>query len=264
MGKDYASFKPTTRFSNRVDNYTKYRPGYPPEIVRFLEETLSLNRDHQIADIGSGTGIFTEILLKHGYQVTAVEPNDEMRKVAEQQLRKYPGFTSSNHTAEKTGLSNHSVQLITAAQAFHWMEPVAARKEFERILIPNGHVALIWNVRLKNTPFLQAIEDLKLKYGTDYKLVSRADEDAIDSFFKPNSFHTAVFQNIQWLDQRALEGQLLSSSYIPLENEPGYTEMLHELSELFHRHNEKGFVNMEFQTKLFYGKLDNPQPPIPA
>src|SRR5580698_6852645 len=125
MLPDLIALHPTTRFSNRVENYVKYRPSYPDLIVPFLEEHIALRKNQRIADIGSGTGLFSELFLKNGYEVTGIEPNHEMRKAAEAKLAKYPGFTSRDHRAEQTGLRSGSVDLITVAQAFHWMEPVA-------------------------------------------------------------------------------------------------------------------------------------------
>jgi SAM-dependent methyltransferase len=253
MTNDISLLNPTTRFSNRVDNYVKYRPGYPEEIIRFLETHFGLAKDHQIADVGSGTGIFTELLLKNGFPVTAIEPNDEMRKAAELRLKDYSRFSSRKATAENTGLKTGSIYLVTVAQAFHWMEPAATKREFERILAPGGTIALIWNLRLQNTPFLKSLEELKIKYGNEgYQRVHRADEEAINSFFKPKRVESATFPNRQMLDFNSLKGQLLSASYIPLEGEPGYEEMIRELSVIFDACNEQGQVRMEYETKLYY------------
>ena len=148
---------PTTRFSNRVENYIKYRPGYPDAIIPFLEKSIELKKDFRIADIGSGTGLFSELFLKNGYHVIGVEPNADMRSASEQKLAHYIGFTSKAHQAEKTGFRSHSIDLITVGQAFHWMDPVATKKEFFRILKPGGHVVLAWNLRLKKTAFSQCL-----------------------------------------------------------------------------------------------------------
>ena len=131
-----AALQPTKRFSNRVENYVKYRPSYPAEIIPFFENTLGIRLDMSITDIGSGTGLFSEPLLKKGYRVICLEPNDEMRKAGENYLGHYPGFLSSNQRAEETGLEEGSIDLITVAQAFHWMDPIATKKEFFRILRP--------------------------------------------------------------------------------------------------------------------------------
>ncbi|HEY4874674.1 MAG TPA: class I SAM-dependent methyltransferase [Puia sp.] len=249
-----ASLNPTTRFSNRVENYVKYRPSYPDAIVEFLEKNIGLKKDQRIVDVGSGTGIFSELFLKHGYHVVGIEPNDEMRKAAEKKLSVYPGFISKDHRAEQIGLRKQSVELITVAQAFHWMDPVLTKKEFLRILKPDGHIVLAWNLRLKHSPFLKAYDELKLQFGTDYKASKMVIEESILSFYAPMPMKIASFENIQLLDFEGLKGQLLSTSYIPLPGHLDYEKMIEHLVKLFIVHNDKGFVKMEYETKMYFNE----------
>lgn len=250
---DTSSLHPTQRFSDRVDNYVRYRPTYPQAIVAYLRETIHLSRKNVIADIGSGTGIFTDILLKHGFTVIGVEPNKAMREAGEAHLAHFHHFTSRDGKAEATGLEDHSVDLITVAQAFHWMEPGPTRAEFDRILKPGGHVLLVWNVRLLDTPFLKALDDLKRARGKNYDAIhgSHANETAIKAFFAPLDVRQKSFRHDQIMDFDALLGQLLSSSYMPQEGQPGYEDMVVELGEIFQRYQENGAVHMEYETKLF-------------
>lgn len=251
MLSDLTTLHPTTRFSDRVENYAKFRPSYPEEIISFLEKTNGVNKRQRIVDIGSGTGIFSELFLKRGYQVIGIEPNENMRKAAEHKLAQFPGFTSRSHQAEHTGLRTHSVDLVTVAQAFHWMEPVATKKEFLRILRPGGSIALAWNLRLKHTPFLHGYETLKARFGIDYHASKMVNEDAIKNFYDPMTVIVHSFPNIQLLDFDSLKGQLLSASYIPLPGHPLYDNMIDELVHLFVTHNTSGFVQMEYETKLY-------------
>jgi SAM-dependent methyltransferase len=250
---DTSSLQPTQRFSGRVDNYVKYRPTYPQAIIPYLRETIHLNRKHVIADIGSGTGIFTDLLLKHGFSVTGVEPNEAMRLAGEAYLRHFHHFTSTDGRAEATGLEDHSVDLITVAQAFHWMEPASTRVEFNRILRPGGHTLLVWNVRLTDTPFLKAIDDLKRRRGKNYDAIhgSHAEKNGIRAFFAPLDVRLKSFRHDQIMNFDGLWGQLLSSSYMPTEGEPGYDDTFRELGEIFQRYQENGQVHMEYETKLF-------------
>src|SRR5882724_9726235 len=145
----------TQRFSSRVDNYVRYRPGYPSEVLELLKAECGLKPNTVIADIASGTGILTRMLLENGNPVFGVEPNPEMRKAGEQLLTGYPGFTSVAGGAEATTLDDHSVDIITAAQAAHWFDRERARSEFVRILVPGGWTVLLWNERdTDSTPFL--------------------------------------------------------------------------------------------------------------
>jgi ubiquinone/menaquinone biosynthesis C-methylase UbiE len=252
MADSLQDLDPTGRFSTRADNYAKYRPSYPPELIAFLERVLGLGRAWQIADIGSGTGILTELLLLKGCRVTGVEPNAAMRKVAEERLGGYERFYSQEGRAEQTGLEDHSVDLITVAQAFHWMDPEAARTEFVRILRPGGHISLIWNLRMSHTPFLQAYEALVREFGQHIQAANRIDENAITAVFLPLRKELQVFSNTRLLDFESLKGLALSASYMPLEGHASFAEMIRRMEELFARYNENGLVKMEYETKVYY------------
>ena len=246
-------YHPTQRFTDRVDNYGKYRPNYPQAIIPYLRETIHLNRKHIIADIGSGTGIFTELFLRHGFTVTGVEPNAAMRAAGEAHLGHFTHFTSRDGTAEATGLPDRSIDLITVAQAFHWLEPEATAAEFARILKPGGHTLLVWNVRLTDTPFLQNIDDLKKTFGKNYEAIhqSHAHEASIRAFFAPSDVQMKSFRHDQILDYAGLRGQILSSSYMPNEGASGYEAMSAALEEIFRKSQENGQVHMEYETRLF-------------
>src|ERR1700712_2137458 len=182
---------PTKRFSNRVENYVKFRPSYPPGVLGLLQDKCGLTPAARVADVGSGTGILTELLLQQGNKVFAVEPNPDMRAAAEVRLSRQQNFTSVAGSAEATTLPDQSVELITAAQAFHWFDREKARGEFLRILTPGRWVALIWNDRhTESTPFLRAYEQLLRTYATDYAEVDHKQMDArvIGSFLGAGKF----------------------------------------------------------------------------
>lgn len=252
-----AAHNPTQRFSSRVENYIRYRPGYPAEVVQLLKEECGLNTESLVADIAFGTGIFTRLLLKNGNRVIGVEPNPDMRKAGEEFLAAWPRFTSVNGTAEATTLLDHSVDLVTAAQAAHWFDRDRARKEFIRILKPGGFAMLIWNERrLSSTPFLRDYENLLLTYGTDYENIRHEKTtDDIDKFFSPSPFHKRKFETLQETDYPALEGRLLSSSYVPQQGHVNYEAMLRDLHALYDAHRVKGKVVLEYNTLAFYGQL---------
>jgi SAM-dependent methyltransferase len=245
------------RFSSRVENYIKYRPGYPGEIINLLASQCALTPESVIADIGSGTGILSELFLQHGNRVYGVEPNREMHAAAEQYLKGYAYFTSIDGKAEATMLADDSVDFVIAGQAFHWFDQEKARREFVRILKPEGWVILIWNERrLSSTPFLRAYEELFLKYGTDYEQVRHENvyED-IASFFAPGGFRAATFDNFQTLDFDGLQGRAVSASYTPEPGHSNYGPMLEELVQIFQSHQEDGKVTIEYDTKIYYGHL---------
>src|SRR5687767_7991171 len=246
-----------TRFSNRVDDYIKYRPGYPGALIYIMSSETGTSSGDVIADVGSGTGILSELCLKRGNPVFGVEPNQEMRQAGERILAGYPSFTSVAGSAEATSLPAHSVDYVTAAQAFHWFDRKRARAEFERILKPGGWVLLIWNERrTDSTAFLRDYEKLLLTYGTDYKEVRHENvyED-IAAFFAPRNFEMKSFENRQVFDYEGLKGRLLSSSYVPARGQPNFDEMLADLKGLFENHQEDGHVVVEYDTRVYYGTL---------
>ncbi|RYX82478.1 class I SAM-dependent methyltransferase [bacterium] len=251
----------TERFSNRVENYVKYRPSYPRQIIETLEGECGLSPQSIVADVGSGTGILTALLLKHGNTVYAVEPNADMRAAAEIQLGDEAKFLSVNGTAEATTLEDESVDLVVAGQAFHWFEPVATRREFQRILRPGGWVALVWNKReidSVSAPFPAAYDELLRRYAPEYAKVSheRIDADALAQFFAPNSYTSLHFPNHQSLNWESVHGRLLSSSYTPLAGQPGHDELMAGMNDIFKRYSENDLISFEYNTEIIFGQLD--------
>src|SRR5208282_953983 len=248
---------PTARFSDRVENYVRYRPGYPAEVLDLLRGECGLRSRHSVADIASGTGVFTRLLLENGNSVFAVEPNAEMREMGVQQLDGYDQLISVAGTAEETTLGAASVDFVTAAQAAHWFDLPRARAEFARILRPGGWCVLIWNERrTATTPFLRDYEQLLLTYGTDYKEVRHERTTAmIHEFFAPAPHHERVFDLRQRFDYEGTAGRLLSSSYAPLEGHPSHAPMMQELQRIFHAHAADNKVGFEYSTRVYYGRL---------
>lgn len=245
------------RFSDRVENYVKYRPDYPKAVLNLFTAAMNLKKDSVIADIGSGTGICTKLFLENGNRVFGVEPNAAMRAAAEDFLKDYKNFTSVDGTAEKTTLENESIDFVVAAQAFHWFNQAGARKEFKRILKSDGYVALVWNERqLNSTAFLRDYESLLIEYGTDYDKVRHENitKESLREFFQ-TGFRQAVFPNRQRVNFDGLKGRMLSASYVPTEKNESYAEMIENLKSLFAEHAESGRIDILYDTKIFYGQI---------
>jgi SAM-dependent methyltransferase len=251
-----ASPDPLTRFSDRVADYVRWRPGYPPAVIEALCRHAGLRQGARVADLGSGTGIFSAMLLEAGAAVQAVEPNAEMRAAAEHALGARPGFSSVAGRAEATGLAPASVDLVCAAQAFHWFDQQATRQECRRILRPGGSVALLWNERLVDaTPFLAAYEQLLRRFAVAYAQVDhrRIDAEAIAAFFAPSPVTTVAFPNQQSFAFAGVRGRLLSSSYVPAAGDPRHGPMLAELERIFHQHQSGGEVAFRYTTHAHIG-----------
>jgi ubiquinone/menaquinone biosynthesis C-methylase UbiE len=252
------SAEPTVRFSNRVENYVKYRPGYPDEVIEFLHRKFRLDQDSYIADIGSGTGIFTKLLLGKGYKVYAVEPNEPMKAVAEKSLKIYRNFTSVAGTAEHTNLPANSIDLVTSATAFHWFDVEKSRIEFKRILKPNGAVVLLWNVRKADTDaFAIAYDQLLSNYATDYNEVKSKtlNGERLAAFFDQGQFETLSYPNEQIFDEEGLIGRSLSSSYVPLPETSEGKVFLKDLEAVFHEHQVDGKVRFLYDTVMYVGRV---------
>ncbi len=248
---------PRARFSNRVDDYVRYRPGYPLAVLDLLVDQCGLGPHTVVADLGAGTGIFARRLLETGAEVVAVEPNAPMRAAAERDLGSSSRFRSVDGSAEATGLQDASVDLVTAAQAFHWFDPARTRAEAARILRSPGHVALVWNNRAA-TPFNDDYEAMLDWYAPDYANVrerDRAPEAKIRAFFAPAEMRTATFPNQQVFDEAGLRGRLTSSSYAPQPGDPLYGPILARLGEIFATHAKDGKVTLVYDTLVFWGRL---------
>jgi SAM-dependent methyltransferase len=251
----------TVRFSNRVENYRRYRPGYPAAVLGVLRDEIGLAPTWRIADVGSGTGISAELLLKNGNEVFAVEPNGPMRTAAERLLEQYAAFHSIDGTAEATTLPEASVEAVVAAQAFHWFDPRAFGEECRRMLVPDGWAVLLWNARrLASTPFLRDYESLIKKYGSDYSEVRHENVDAkrLELFFGNDRWQKRLVDNEQRLTRDGLHGRTLSSSYIPGDDDPAQAELLSELDELFAREQREGCVVIQYDVEIYFGRLTSP------
>lgn len=254
------AMRPTERFSDRVDDYIRYRPGYPEAILDFLEGPGGLRPGARVADVGSGTGFFTTLLLQRGYEVVAVEPNPEMRAAAEARLAGEKGFHSQDGRAEATGLPARSVDYLTSAQAFHWFDQAKARAEFQRILRPGGRVALIWNSRrAEGSSFLQGYEALVREYAQDYGKASHSgvkERGEIERFFVGDEKQTFSTPHFQIFDFESLRGRLLSSSYSPKPGDPRYQPMMVALRSLFDRYQQAGVIRFDYDTEVTVGSLE--------
>lgn len=245
-----------TRFSTRVDNYVKYRPHYPDELMDILREECGVQPDWRIADVGCGTGISSELLLRNGNVVYGIEPNKEMRSAAEAHLKGFADFRGIDGSAEDTTLDESSVGVVTAGQAFHWFDRAAAKKEFARILKPGGWVVLFWNRRRVNgSPFMTAYEEVMQRYSADYSKINHRniDDDQIAEFYAPSEMIRRTSGYNQVLDVDGLIGRTLSNSSIPESDDERYAPMIADLRDLFDQYRQDDRITLEYDTHIYIG-----------
>ena len=230
-------------FPNRVEDYVRYRPSYPADVLATLRRECGLTAASTIADIGAGTGILSQLFLSNGNTVYAVEPNEPMRRAAVEWLGGNPKFHAVAGSAEETTLAAASVDFVTAAQAFHWFDRARAKQEFMRILRPGGWIVLLWNDRDEtSTPFARDYEQLLVTYGKDYLQVKHRNisESDIADFFRPARMHTTKIGTFQDFDLEGLLGRLRSSSYVPAPGERNHEEIMRAARDLFARYQVGG------------------------
>lgn len=249
---------PTRRFTDRADSYAQCRPRYPRDVVELMKSGMGLTSESVIADVGSGTGILSELFLDNGNVVLAVEPNEAMRAKAEQLLARRPGFRSIDGRAEDTTLKNACADFVTAGQAFHWFEVQASRREFGRILKPGGFCVFVWNWRnVEASGFMRAYENLLLDFSEEYHLLKKLDaiEADLAAFFSPGRHRVSKFASVQELDLDGLKGRLRSVSYAPRAGDPRHKPMIASIERLFRQHEDGGRVRMFYDTLVYFGRL---------
>jgi ubiquinone/menaquinone biosynthesis C-methylase UbiE len=247
------------RFSDRVDDYVKFRPTYPAEVLQLFKSKFGLKPSDIVVDVGSGTGISAELFLKNGNEVYAVEPNAAMRTAAEKTLSTYPKLHSLNGNSEATTLPAKIADFVIAAQAFHWFSPEPTKKEFQRILKNDGYAVIIFNDRkVMGSPFAEKYEALLNEFGTDYKQIKHrniSEQRYIDFLGRYEEFN---FPNFQIFDFAGALGRTNSSSYMPKQDDPRYPAMKAKLEQIFSECQKDGFVTMEYTTQVFAGQINRP------
>lgn len=245
------------RFSNRVENYIKYRPGYPDEIIPSLQLEIGLTYEDIIADIGSGTGLSAKLFLEHGNTVYGVEPNEPMRKAAEGFLSEYNNFISIHGSSEASNLKDNSIDLIVCAQAFHWFDRRKTKAEFQRIANDGAHLCLIWNDRKDTDSFQIAYEKLIQTYAIDYNEMTHRNitNEIISDFYAPNNFKKFVFTYEQQFDLEGLIGRIISSSYMPNENDVNFPQLRNAIVNLFNDYKQNEIVTFAYNTILYIGRI---------
>ena len=246
----------THRFTGRASVYAMHRPGYPRQILDILGKETGFNENKTVADIASGTGLLSKLFLQNGNRVFCVEPNEEMRSFAEQDLFNFPNFVSIKGRAEDTTLEDASVDLVTVGQALHWFDHQLAKKEFERILRNNRDVCIVYNDRSEKDPFMKEYDSLVRRHARDRAKVPEVNDAFLSSWFRNGMVKKFNLSNDQFLDLQGLAGRITSASYMPNSSEKEkFTALTNDISQLFLSHAQKGQVRLIYDTRVFLGKI---------
>ena len=250
-----ASFQ---RFQNRAVDYASGRPTYPVALLDYLLPRLALGADAEVADVGSGTGIFTQCLLERSLRVAAVEPSDDMRRMAETLLGAYPGFSSVNGTARATGLPAASVAAVFCAQAFHWFNEEPTLREWRRILRPGGTAVLLWNYQDETNGFVSDYLAAGCACGPEARKTLSASWNAhLDNvLFRHRAAEIVTFPHEHRLDFDGLIRRTSSTSYLPKQGDPQFADLAVRLRVVFDRHQSDGKITFAYRTIAVFGPLD--------
>jgi ubiquinone/menaquinone biosynthesis C-methylase UbiE len=242
--------KNTNRFTNKAQDYAKYRPTYPQECINYLIKNMKI-KNKIIADIGSGTGKFTELILDYIKKVYAVEPNRYMRRQAEKLLNKNKKFISINGSAENTNLKNNSLDIIISAQAFHWFDLNKTKIEFRRILKSNSKIILIWNSKINNTKYLKEQKQILNKYVLKE---NNRNKNIVNRFFS-NNYKKISFNHYQEFNLEGVLGRIKSLSYCPLPNTKEYKNIEKKINIAFKKYSKNGLIKYNYRCNAYIGKI---------
>lgn len=243
-------------FTTKAEKYSKYRPGYPEELIKFLIQSTHLQNDSVVVDIGCGTGILTKQLLDHGIKTIGVEPNKEMYDQAKANLKGYD-CQIVYASAEHTQLNSHIANLITVAQALHWFDLSKFIYEYHRLLKTDGQVAILYNHMDKNDMKVAKFLDIHRTLCPTYCGFSKGinnHEDIYSEMFGENGFITTEFKNNQVLSYEEYMGYVESLSYSLEPKDKNYQKYKNALNEIFDTYSILGRIELPTTTTLVLSK----------
>lgn len=239
------------KFTGKADKYDKYRPSYPKELADILYEKTSART---VADIGAGTGKFTSLLALKPWDIIAVEPNSDMLGKFKENLPEIPII---NAPAENTGIDSRSVELVTAATAFHWFDEEKFKEECRRILTPEGRLAVVFNEKVTDELVKMRDEISRIYCGYKGHAGKLSPEEGAD-FLRYKYFSEVEYfeyEHSMTYNKEGFIGNTLSRSYSLKEGDAGYEDYVNELCRLFEKFGSSGYVELKYKASCYLGKL---------
>ncbi len=240
-------------YTSKAVKYARYRWDYAPQAIERILHTANITLAAVVVDIGAGTGIMTRHFMGKAGQVIAVEPNAEMRRLAEEALVGDPTCRVIDGLAEATILPSACADLIVAAQAANWFDPPAARDEFRRILKPDGWLAILRNFGTDQE--MNAAMEKIYPPETDTAEIMKGRGIPADFYFEGGNFVRQRFEFTEKANWEQFFGAACTASYAPDEGSPLFEQFERDARQVFAVHQIEGFVLTHGVTELWLGKM---------
>jgi len=236
----------------KAESYDIGRPEYPEAFFDFLYNEVGFNPNNVIADIGCGTGKVTKHFLERGNKVIAIEPDSDMRRIADKKLSKYPKYSSFQKTAEDTGIESNSIDRIFCGNSYYWFERGKVVPEFKRISRKNGSVVMSW-----------VGSDIFIKYNSEFSEIYRKYSKPVfnkryeSPAFLPETFIEKAFSyTVCQTIEEFLHG-VLSESGLPVFGDDTYEPCCNEIKELFYKYSNNEKLETTFRLRCMVGNVEN-------
>jgi SAM-dependent methyltransferase len=195
-------------FGDDAERYDRVRPTYPAELVEFLLAP----GPRTVLDVGCGTGIAARLFSERGCDVLGLEPDPRMAAVARRR-----GVSVMEGTIEEWAPGGRRFDLLTAGQAWHWVDPQRGPVKAAAVLRPGGRIGLFWNQARPDPSVRPALEAAYARHapalGGQSVLLGRRDvalyESVSESFRRTGEFddvaievfgHDVDYSSEEWLD----------------------------------------------------------------
>jgi ubiquinone/menaquinone biosynthesis C-methylase UbiE len=235
-------------FGGVAADYDAARPSYPAEAVAWLAGDAPLD----VLDLGAGTGRLTELLVAAGHRVTAADPSTGM---LEQLHRRLPGVATVVGAAENLPLPDAAFDVITVAQAWHWVDEAVAPRECARLLRPGGRLALVWNERDESVDWVRAVwEPLNRGGGTGMTLLADAWQSAVTAYAPFGPMREQVFRYEQTLSRKAVLRLVGSRSSVAVLDPPARVALLAEVTAVLDAHpdtRDRDELVLPYETRCY-------------